>query len=138
MSKRAPNRDVVLVRRATCPSTTSSRAATAASATRVGREVPPVNASATIAATPPVSARRTRVTESAGPQLCTPDRRRPWPSAGQASTPKVTPTTQPAPPSPTVAARVTMTADWASAPSAAGWVCRVISRRARSVIESSW
>ena len=62
-----PSADVVPVRRAICPSTTSRTSASDASDTSRATGTESVNESATSAATPTVSAARVSVTQSAGP-----------------------------------------------------------------------
>ena len=67
MSKRAPNAEVVSVRRATRPSTPSSTSATVESATRIAAGAWRPNESTVSAATPQARTARARVTLSAGP-----------------------------------------------------------------------
>ena len=104
MSKRAPSGDAVPVRRATQPSTASRTSATTASATSAGTGVGPAER---------VGGQRGHAADERGPGQRHPVGR-PQPvgaGAGEAArpaprsvtTPQATPTTQPAPLSPTVA-----------------------------------
>ena len=115
-SKRAPSPDSVPVRRASQPSIRSSPNATADNATSSPTGASPANESATSAATPTVNVARTSVTHDAGssrfPRPCA----RPRASTAAMVTAHARPTTQPAAPSPTVAARTASSSTWAISP----------------------